>query len=311
MAIRLLAVGDIAWDIFLRPEGELVRGSDVLGTVDVMPGGAAANVAVWSRRSGADVTLVGKVGDDTLGVLMLAHLRSEGVAGDVRTVPGSATTRVGVLVDRDGEHAFVIDHRKVLRFGQGDVPPALIERADAVFFNGYDIFLARSTSFLEPLLAEARRCRVPLAFDPSSFALIDAYGAARLLDGVGPLDVLLLNEAEAGALQRGIGEALTSRASLVVIKRGPDGASAYAHGAAWSARAEAAAVVDTTGAGDAFDAAFLVEWLRSRNVEAALHAGNHLGSWVTTHLGAQPPPPPGEARRSAPRHPDDPGWRVR
>ena len=54
VALRLLVVGDIAWDIFIRPEGDLVRGSDVLGTVDVMPGGAAANVAVWARRLGAD-----------------------------------------------------------------------------------------------------------------------------------------------------------------------------------------------------------------------------------------------------------------
>ena len=75
MALRLLVIGDIAWDIFIRPEGDLVRGSDVLGTVDVMPGGAAANVAVWARRLGADATLVGKIGDDTLGTLMHAHLQ--------------------------------------------------------------------------------------------------------------------------------------------------------------------------------------------------------------------------------------------
>jgi sugar/nucleoside kinase (ribokinase family) len=49
--------------------------------------------------------------------------------------------------------------------------------------------------------------------------------------------------------------------------------------------------VDTTGAGDAFDAAFLVEWLRSRDVEAALRAGNQLGAHVASHLGAQPPLP--------------------
>ena len=45
MALRLLVIGDVAWDIFIRPEGDLVRGSDVLGTVDVMPGGAAVKDA--------------------------------------------------------------------------------------------------------------------------------------------------------------------------------------------------------------------------------------------------------------------------
>jgi sugar/nucleoside kinase (ribokinase family) len=292
VAPRLLVVGDIAWDIFIRPEGELVRGSDVLGTVDVMPGGAAANVAVWARRLGADVTLVGKIGDDTLGTLMHTHLRAEGVGRHVITVPGGLSTRVGILVSPDGEHSFVIDHTKVLRFEEGDVPPSLLDSADAVFFNGYDIFLARSTTFLAPLLAEARARRVPVVFDPSSFALIEAFGAQRLMDGVGPLDVLIANDAEADVLRNGRPFiALAPGAPLVVVKEGAGGASAYGGGEAWRAAANPVTVVDTTGAGDAFDAAFIVEWLGSRSVEAALHAGNRLGAHVASSLGAQPPAP--------------------
>jgi sugar/nucleoside kinase (ribokinase family) len=255
-----------------------------------MPGGAAANVAVWARRLGSDVSLVGKVGDDTLGVLMRAHLRAEDADRSVITVPGAPSTRVGILVSPDGEHSFVIDHTKVLRFGAGDAPSSMLDDADAVFFNGYDIFLARSTSFLEPLLAEARRRGIPVAFDPSSFTLIKAYGAERLLGGVGSLDLLLANDAEADALRGGRPiAALTSRARLVVVKRGASGSSAHTAEASWRASAEPVSVVDTTGAGDAFDAAFLVEWQKTRNVEAALHAGNRLGAWVASHLGAQPP----------------------
>jgi sugar/nucleoside kinase (ribokinase family) len=292
VALRLLVIGDIAWDIFIRPEGDLVRGSDVLGTVDVMPGGAAANVAVWARRLGADVTLIGKIGDDTLGTLMHAHLKAEGVGGHVITVPGGLSTRVGILVSADGEHSFVIDHTKVLRFENGDAPPSLVEGADAVFFNGYDIFLAGSTAFLAPLLAEARSRSVPVVFGPSSFALIQAYGAGPLMDGVGRVDVLLANDAEADALRDGRPfSALERHAKLAVVKQGPEGASGYAGSAAWHAAASPVTVVDTTGAGDAFDAAFMVEWLASGNVEAALQAGNRLGAHVAAHLGAQPAAP--------------------
>jgi len=292
VALRLLVIGDIAWDIFIRPEGDLVRGSDVLGTVDVMPGGAAANVAVWARRLGADVTLVGKIGDDTLGMLMLTHLQSEGVASHVITAPGGLSTRVGILVSHDGEHSFVIDHTKVLRFDEGDAPASLLDSADAVFFTGYDIFLARSTAFLASLLAEARTRRLPIVFDPSSFTLIQAYGPDRLMDGVGPLDVLIANDAEADVLRGGRPlAALASRATLVVVKQGASGASAHTADAAWRAGVAPVKVVDTTGAGDAFDAAFLVEWLRRRDVEAALQAGNRLGAHVASHLGAQPPFP--------------------
>ena len=292
MALRLLVIGDIAWDIFIRPDGDLVRGSDVLGTVDVMPGGAAANVAVWATRLGADVTLVGKIGDDTLGMLMLTHLQAERVGRHVITVPGGLSTRVGILVSPDGEHSFVIDHTKVLRFDDGDAPVSLLDSADAVFFNGYDIFLARSTSFLAPLLAEARARRLPVVFDPSSFTLIRAFGPERLMDGVGPLDVLIANDAEADVLRGSRPLAtLASRATLVVVKQGASGAAAHSASATWCAGASPVMVVETTGAGDAFDAAFLVEWLRSRDVEAALRAGNRLGAHVASHLGAQPPMP--------------------
>ena len=292
MALRLLAIGDIAWDIFIRPEGDLVRGSDVLGTVDVMPGGAAANVAVWARRLGADVTLVGKIGNDTLGTLMQAHLLAEGVGSHVITVPGGLSTRVGILVSPDGEHSFVIDHTKVLRFEEGDAPPSLLDSADAVFFNGYDIFLARSTTFLAALLAEARTRGIPIVFDPSSFALIGAFGAERLMGGVGPVDVLLANDAEADVLRAGRPfSALGSGPTLAVVKQGPAGASACAGDSTWHAGANPVAVVDTTGAGDAFDAAFMVEWFSSRDVVAALNAGNRLGAYVAGRLGAQPPLP--------------------
>jgi 2-dehydro-3-deoxygluconokinase len=85
--------------------------------------------------------------------------------------------------------------------------------------------------------------------------------------------------------------ALASRATLVVVKRGASGASAHTADGAWRAGVAPVKVVDTTGAGDAFDAAFLVEWLRSGDIEAALQAGNRLGAYVASHLGAQPPLP--------------------
>jgi sugar/nucleoside kinase (ribokinase family) len=287
--VHLVVIGDIAWDIFIRPERELVRGSDVFGTVDVMPGGAAANVAVWATRMGATVTLKGKIGDDTLGAVMLAHLASEHAATHVEVVPGGLTTRVGILVAADGEHSFVIDHTKVLRFDDRDAPLTLLDGADAVFFNGYDIFLARSASFLSSLLDEARRRSLPIIFDPSSFALIRQYGADRLRQEVGPLDILIANEDEARALAPEDGlHGLLRFTRLLVVKQGADGAAAL-DGSGWHREPGLPiSAVDTTGAGDAFDAAFVVTWLAARDTAAALRAGNRLGAHVASYLGGQP-----------------------
>jgi ribokinase len=293
--MRLLAIGDIAWDIVVQPSGELVWGSDVYGTTDLLPGGSSANVAVWATRLGAKAVLVGKVGDDRLGELMRSHLASERVASHVIVEPGSATTRIAVVLARDGEHAFVTDHSNPLRLRNGDLPPTLVEGADAVFLNGYAVFMAGSATFAASLLEEARRRQRPVAFDPSSFTLIRRYGANRLLDGLGPLDVLLGNEEELDALSEGRGAAaLLERARLVVIKQGAKGAAAlqreFGSGGVrqWTAPADPVRVVDTTGAGDAFDAAFLVEYVNRGDLSGALAAANRLGGRVAAALGAQP-----------------------
>jgi sugar/nucleoside kinase (ribokinase family) len=285
---RLLVIGDIAWDVLMRPSGDLVWGADVFGHVDLLPGGSAANVAVWARRLGADVTLVGLIGEDRYGDLMRAHLDREGVADFVRVVAGGETMRIGVVVRPDAEHAFVTDHSHPLRLSEDDLPASLLDRADAVFLNGYAVFMAGSASFASTLLAEARRRGVLVTFDPSSFSLIRTYGASRLLDEIGHLDILLANRHEAGALVPGRPEAdLLSYASLAVVKRGADGATALGGDATLSVAAEPITVVDTTGAGDAFDAAFLVEFLAHRDLARALTAANRLGGHVASRLGAQ------------------------
>ncbi len=285
---RLLIVGDIAWDILLRPEREPIWGSDVFGTVELLPGGSAANVAVWSRRLGADVTLAGRIGDDALGELMMRHLAAEDVTARVITVPGGATTRVGIYVRTDGEHGFVTDHTQALAFRAADLPVELLDGADAMFVSGYAIYMSESAAFLAGLLAEARRRGVAVAFDPTSFALIRRYGAERLLAELGRLDVLLANDDEARALAGGrSSETLLAHSRVVVVKMGDEGALAMDGLRTVTAPATAVRVVDTTGAGDAFDAAFLVAYAGRASLEAALSAANRLGAQVAGRLGAQ------------------------
>jgi sugar/nucleoside kinase (ribokinase family) len=224
-----------------------------------------------------------------------------------------------VLVRPQGEHAFITDHTRLPRFERGDLSASLLDGADAVFFNGYGIFGAGSTAFVEDLLAEARRRRVPVAFDPSSFALIRAYGASRLLGELSPLDILIANDDEARALASDHPpQALQRHCGLLVVKQGAKGSSAFTAASSWSAEPFAPQVVDTTGAGDAFDAAFLVHYLRNKNVEGALNAANRLGAHVASFLGAQPPvpdwmaaaPPPG-TRQPRPRGAAKPAARAR
>jgi sugar/nucleoside kinase (ribokinase family) len=290
--MRLLMVGDIAWDILIRPDDEIIWGSDVFGAVRLLPGGSAANVAVWARRLGAEVALRGRLGDDPLGVLMRAHLDSEGAGGGLVVEAGAQTTRVGVLVSRRGERAFITDRATFLPFQPGDLDPALLTGVDLLFLNGYGVFATGSLVPFRTLLETARSRSIPIAFDPSSFELVRAYGAGRLLEELGRADVLLVNQEEAAALAEGATlTSLLDRFALVVVKSGALGAFAISAAGRQSADAEPIEAADTTGAGDAFDAAFLVEYLQRQSVAAALSAGNRLGAYVASRLGAQPPMP--------------------
>jgi ribokinase len=292
--VRLLSVGDIAWDILVRPSGDFVWGSDVFGSVALLPGGSSANVAVWGRRLGARVSLVGAIGDDPLGDLMHRHLDAEGVASHVARVPGGSTMRIAIVIRPDGERSFVTDHAHPLVLSAEDLPFTLLDDADVLFLNGYSIFMARGIGFASALLAEARRRAIPIAFDPSSFALIARYGGTRLLEQLGPVAALLGNEEELDALAGGAPvESLLDRAALVVMKQGARGATAVFRGrvAGGVEKIQADAVrvqaVDTTGAGDAFDAAFLVDYYSHGRLDVALAAANLLGGRVASRVGAQ------------------------
>jgi sugar/nucleoside kinase (ribokinase family) len=93
------------------------------------------------------------------------------------------------------------------------------------------------------------------------------------------VDWLLLNDAEAKLFGTLV------RRSQTVIKRGPRGASALIDGSEIKSPAARAAVVDTTGAGDAFNAGFLVAWMNGKKPQQCLEAGNKSGAGSTLKAG--------------------------
>src|SRR5690242_6037923 len=64
---RIIAVGDLVWDVLVRPDSMLLPGGDTTGRIALAPGGSAANVAAWLARAGAAAGFIGKVGADVFG----------------------------------------------------------------------------------------------------------------------------------------------------------------------------------------------------------------------------------------------------
>ena len=269
---RIVVVGDLMLDVVLAPAQPLETGTDVPGRVTLVAGGSAANTARWAGRLGARSSLICAVGRDVVGRALVEATRADHVTVRASRVSGVATGRIGVLVGAGGERSFVADRGAADRLSAADLRPAWFDGADALHVPAYSLLG-------EPLGAAGRRAielarerGALLSVDLASMGPLLASGrrAARaLIQGI-EADLLFATAAEAEALLgRYAVDGLLDFATMAVVKRGAKGATVLAREPDGSLlRFEVATTpvhaTDTTGAGDAFDAGFLVGWFAAQ-----------------------------------------------
>lgn len=291
MPARVLVVGSANVDMTvalprLPAPGETV--SD--GTLLVTHGGKGANQAVAARRLGADVRFIGCVGDDAGGRAIRAALAAEGigVAGLV-TLPGVATGTALIAVDREGRNQIAVAPGANRRL----TVEHLSARAEDLAWA--EIVLCQLETPLDTVawaLGEARRQGVPTVLNPAPvpevplpfLALVDYLtpnaGEAERLSG--------LKTADPGEAARAA-DALHARgAGTVVVTLGADGALARNAGGVLRAAAYRVPVVDTTAAGDAFNAGLAVAMAEGRPLGTALAFASAAAALACTRRGAQP-----------------------
>jgi sugar/nucleoside kinase (ribokinase family) len=223
----ICCLGDLVLDVIVRLDGPLAQGDDTTARTVLRPGGQAANVAAWVAALGADARFVGRLGTDAAGTLVREALNAHGVEA-----VGAETGRTGIvvsLVGPDGARTMASDRADDL----DAIEPEWLSDADAVHVSGY------------ALTDAAAGLRAPLvSLDLSAVSLLDDAFRARAR-GLAP-DVVFATEQERAAF----GEL----DATWVVKKGAAGIEVA--GRAYPAlRVE---VVDTTGAGDALAAGFLV-----------------------------------------------------
>jgi ribokinase len=266
-------------DVVLAPAQALENGSDVPGRVKLVQGGSAATTARWLARLGARSSLIGAVGRDAAGRALVDALREDGVMPRVRRVAGARTGRIGVLVAPGGERSFVADRGAADLLSPDDVEAAWFKAADALHLPAYSLLGEPLGLAGRRAVALAREAGAMVSVDLASIVPLLARGrrsATTMIDEVAP-DLLFATAAEAEALLgRYRPEGLLDLAPIAVIKRGSKGATVVAREGDDRLRFEVAtehvAATDTTGAGDAFDAGFLVGWFAARAAGRSLPA---------------------------------------
>lgn len=291
----VVVIGDVMVDVIVRPEGPVRHGTDRHASIRSHPGGSGANQAAWLATMGMDTVLAARVGAADAARLQ-THFRSLGVVPYLATDLERPTGTLIAIIDPDGERSFLTDRGANLGLCDADLPESLFQEAAAVLVSGYSLFADAPRRAVQRFMRGARSAGLDVAVDAGSSGFIEDVGADVFLQWTQEADLLLVNRDEARLLsgQAELGEQLAGlRRSFetVVIKLGAEGAVAMgSDGRIERVAAPSVAVVDTTGAGDAFAAGFLAARLWGRSLAAALAAGVAAGSRAVTVPGGQPPP---------------------
>jgi sugar/nucleoside kinase (ribokinase family) len=292
--LDLLVLGDANPDLVLS--GDVVpafgQAERLVDDARLVLGGSGAITACGAARLGLRTAFVGVVGDDPFGRFVLDQLRERGVDADACVVEPGRPTGLSVILSRGDDRAILTSMGTIPDLRAAAVDPGLVSSARHVHASSY--FLLRDLQQDLPALFDAaHQAGASTSVDPNWDPQERWDGVIELLDRT---DLFFPNSHEARAIT-GIddmevaAEALAEHGSVVAVKFGQGGGLAVFDDEVARSEAIGAEVVDTTGAGDTFDAGFIAGRLQGWPLARCLALAVACGSLSTRAAGgteAQP-----------------------
>ena len=287
----VIVIGDCNPDIVLRGDDvrpEFGQHEKLVPDAALVIGGSGSITSCACARLGLRTRFIGATGDDLFGRFMLGQLDDWGVDTTLCPVLKDVSTGFSVVLS-DGTDRAILTHTGTIdSLRLENMPLDELTRARHVHISSYFLQPALAPQLPE-LVAQVRASGVTVSVDPN-WDPAGAWdnGLASLLASV---DVFLPNAAEARAISGVPGAAaaalqLARTGNLVVVKDGEKGCIAAQHSAVSSQPGFPVECLDTTGAGDAFDAGFLRGWLEELPLADCLAYGCSAGALSTRSIGA-------------------------
>lgn len=292
---KILVVGSYVVDLMSRTPHMPSPGETVFGGPFRMgPGGKGGNQAVAAARLGADVTMLTKVGHDVFGDEALQNFINE----DINTTyvtrhPDEITGTALIAVDDQSENMIVVAPGACGKITKADIyeAEASFKEADMVLVQ-----LETSTEAIETTINLAHQLGKPIILNPAPFQHIDNTllekvdyitpneTEASLLTGVKVVDEHSAREASKKLIELGV--------NTVIITLGKAGCFIYdGTTEGYNVPAYTVDVVDTTGAGDAFNGAFATFIAQGNTLKGAVSRANAVAGLAVTKVGTAPAMP--------------------
>jgi len=291
---KITVLGSINMDLMIRAAKLPLPGETVIADSKVEnPGGKGANQAVAAARMGADVTMIGCVGDDSFAEQLLQNLQAESVDTSHVTRQQNTTSGVAVvMVEASGENAIL-----VVPGANGSVGNAELEQARRVICES-DVLLMQLEVPVETVIAAAsiaRAAGVRVILDPAPAPASVPTNIQRELLNV---DLICPNQSEAAALLGKPVDSLEDTVALIeeLTKLGPreaiitmaeQGAVVFDGATVQTVPPFEINVVDSTAAGDAFAAGLAVRLAENASLMDAVKFASAAGALAASGAGAQ------------------------
>jgi sugar/nucleoside kinase (ribokinase family) len=296
--LDLLVVGELNPDIIVLGDDltpAFGQREQLVSAIRLEIGSSSAIMACGAARLGLEVGFMSVVGDDAMGRFVLGALAERGIDISQCIVDPAIPTGATVILSRGEDRAILTAIGTIDRVRVEHVPDELLGRARHLHLGSTGLIGARRAG-LPALLARARAAGLTTSFDPNDDPAGRWDGTDELL---AVADIFLPNLAEARAIS-GVQDpveaarALAARGRpelIVAVKLGAEGALAVQGDRVVRRAPGRSVVVDSTGAGDSFDAGFVAAWVSGWPLEEALALAVACGSLSTRGIGgiaAQP-----------------------
>lgn len=277
---KVIVAGKFNVDTFYYIDKISLNDNNVSKEVIVDLGGKAGNVSIALKRLGVEVVVTGCVGDDLEGAFIKKTLSDEGIdVSHLKTCEGS-TGRTTIVVTKDGENTMFNYPGANGKFTPELIDWTLVEEGEVLFIQ----FGIPADSIFE-LSSMAKRAGM-MVYADTSFPSEIPWDAFSYIDYMSPNERELLQISGKKDVEKAVKSLFRRGIEVLLVKMGEKGVKIFEGKNTYEVPAIQAKVVDTTGAGDAFNAGFIYGRLKGLSDEESAKLGVVLSSIVVERKGS-------------------------